>query len=254
MSYTVAEFLRGVYPLTWNYWFTAVMWSDWYISAINQALDYIYAYKWQKKNWMIRTEALWAWVTQWSFNATTNYPIVDVMNFWCWDKLECITTQQKNHKECCGWTNPQCNMACDVSCEPCEVKWVVKDMILVWPWSVTLPWQFKVSWWADWFWGMFGNYVSWQLPRSMCLECVECPQLYLTYNAWFNPVRCASDKIPLPQPYITALQFLVVWFTISRFITHRSQDDLMYIQMADRFLDGFNQLQANVPTFIRNKI
>lgn len=252
MHTTVAMMMREVYPLVWSFWLTAVMGKEWLIDAINDWLNYIYSYKWQKKNWMIRTAAVWAGDQNWEFEAATKYPIVDVLRFYCSDKLECITTHQKQHTECCKGQNPRCMWECDCSCNPCKVNREIKDMVLVWPWSTISPWQYKISWWEIGFGWMFGNYVQGVLPHNMCCSCGDCPQLYMTYHAWFNRVTCASDIIPLPAPYMTALKFLIVGFTIARFLTHRAGDDLMYIQMADRFLDGYNQLQVNVPTFIRN--
>lgn len=257
MAVTVAEFLRSVYPLSGNYWFTAVMGEEWYISAINNALHYIYAFKSHRRNRQIRTEAVWATSSPWYFAWTTNYPIVDVMNFWCGKKLECIKTVQKKHSECCPG-NPikcqECMQACDCSCEKlCSPSVVFDKMIVVWPWSTLDHWQYKISWWEIWMGGMFGNYVEWRLPSWYCCDCEQCDQLYFSYVWWFNPITCPMDKLPIPEPYLPALTFLVTAFTISRYITFRANDDTMYLQMADRYLDFLDGLQVNIPTFIRNK-
>lgn len=255
MAITVTEFLREVYPLSGNYWFTAVMWEEGYLGAINNALTYIYAYKSHRRNWQIRTEAVW-WSSNWSgkFAGSTHYPIVEVMNFWCGNELECIKEIKLKHSECCPG-EPINKWECyDCSREQlCGATTTFDNMVQVGPGSVVDYWQYKISGGKSGMGGMFGNYVEGKLPHSYCCGCENCPQLYFTYVGWFNRVTCPSDVLPIPEAYIPALTFLVTAFTISRYISFRANDDTFYLQLADRQLDFLDGLQVNIPTFIRNK-
>ena len=78
---TVSQFLRDVFPLVKQQWFTAQYWEEWFIWAINAGLTYIYCYKAHRRNWQIRTEAIWA-DEQWRLYWTTARPIIDIDNFY----------------------------------------------------------------------------------------------------------------------------------------------------------------------------
>ena len=248
--YTVADFLEWVYPMLWTSWFNISVWQTGYLRLINSALNYIYTYKGTPRNWMIRTSSVWS-DEPGSFYASTKYPITMPMTFFCWKQLECIKLIDRANTECCQGDKVLCDHWCDCSDQKCPAEKKV-DMIQVGPWSILQPWQFKISWGTNGMWGNFWNYIEGKVPNNMCCGCDWCPQLYFTYVAHFNRITCATDIIPLPDPYIPALEFLVVWFIISRMITHRSGDDLNYIQLADRLLDNLVNLQVNVPTFINN--
>ena len=47
------------------------------------------------------------------------------------------------------------------------------------------------------------------MPKGSCCQCQQCEQVYITYNARFNNVKCPSDEIPLPDAYLPALCFAV---------------------------------------------
>jgi hypothetical protein len=71
---------------------------------------------------------------------TTAYPIIDVNNFWCGKKLECIKLKEKEREKCCGNNTIKCTKClecCPVSC-CCSVERVL-DMIQVSPGAVLFP-------------------------------------------------------------------------------------------------------------------
>ena len=99
---------------------------------------------------------------------------------------------------------------------------------------------------------MFGNYVEAKMPKDVCCWCQQCEQVYITYTSRFNPVKCPTDEIPLPDAYIAALVFAVASFAVMWYLSFRASDDASYLAICDRILDWLDWLQVNIPTKIRD--
>ena len=250
---TVSQFLRDVFPLVKQQWFTAQYWEEWFIWAINAWLTYIYCYKSHMRNRQIRTEAIRA-DEQWRLYWTTARPIIDINNFWCGKKLECIKEKEKEREACC-WNKStycaKCSKCCGMEWCCCSVEKAL-DMMQVSPGTVLTPWTYKISWWEQWMWWMFGNYVEAKMPKDVCCWCQTCEQVYITYTSRFNPVKCPTDEIPLPDAYLAALVFAVAAFTVMGYLSFRASDDASYLSICDRILDWLDWLQVNIPTKIRD--
>lgn len=250
---TVSRFLRDLFPLVKQQWFTASFGEEWFIGAINAALSYIYCYKSHRRNWQIRTEAM-RFDEKWYLYGTTAYPIIDVNNFWCGRKLECIKEKEKEREKCCGnntYKCTTCSKCCPVWCW-CRVEKVL-DMISVSPGAILFDGNYKISWWEQNMGWMFGNYVEAKMPKWSCCWCQQCEQVYITYVARFNPVKCPNDKIPLPDAYLPALLFATAAFTVMSYLSFRASDDSSYLALCDRILDGLDWLQVNIPTKIKDE-
>lgn len=251
---TVSEFLRDLFPLVKQQWFTAAYGEEWFIWAINAGLNYIYCYKSHRRDWQIRTEAMW-FDADWRMYWTTSRPIVNVNNFWCGKKLECIKTKEKEREQCCGNNTikcSKCNSCCTLPWCCCSVEKVL-DMIQVSPWALLFDWTYKISGWEQSMWWMFWNYVEAKMPKWVCCWCQQCEQVYITYVSWFNNVKCPTDEIPLPDSYLPALVFAVAAFTVMWYLSFRASDDASYLSICDRILDGLDWLQVNIPTKIRDE-
>lgn len=251
---TVSEFLRDLYPFVKQQWFTAQFWEEWFIWAINAGLSYIYCYKSHRRDWQIRTEAIRA-DENWRLYWTTARPIIDVNNFWCGKKLECILEKEKERENCCGNKSTycsKCRKCCEIEWCCCSVEKTL-DMIKVSPWAVLNDWDYKISGWDHWMWWMFWNYVEAKMPKDICCWCQTCEQVYITYTSRFNPVKCPTDEIPLPDAYLPALVFAVASFTVMWYLTFRASDDASYLALCDRILDWLDWLQVNIPTKIRDR-
>ena len=254
----VYEFIKEIYPLSWDYGFTAVMWNEWYFWAINDWLNYIYMSWGTPKNWQIKTEAMYS-DNNWKLFWVTNFPVTLVNNFWCWDSMECIKSVDFANRTCCAWDNSYCE-TCATMCDCTERicwRWLVANtipnMIPVSPWASLVPSTYKISWWANWLGWSFWNYIEAKLPQSHCTWCASCQTVYITYVWWFKRLKNIDDTIPLPDAYITALKFLVMSFIVSRYITFRANDDSWYLELARDMLDSLNKLQVNIPSFIKAK-
>lgn len=251
---TVSEFLRDLFPLVKQQWFTASYWEEWFIWAINAGLSYIYCYKSHRRNWQIRTEPLRA-DEHWRLYGITSRPIVDVNNFWCGKKLECIKQREKERETCCANKTVKCSKC--ASC--CQLDWCrlcstekVLDMIQVSPGWILTSWTYKISWSENNMWWMFWNYVEARAPKDTCCSCTTCEQIYFTYVSRFNNVKCPQDEIPLPDAYLPALMFACAAFTVMWYLSFRASDDASYLAMCDRILDWLDWLQVNIPTMIRD--
>lgn len=250
---TVSRFLRDLFPLVKQQGFTASYWEEWFIGAINAWLSYIYCYKSHRRNWQIRTEAMW-FDEHNGLYGTTAYPIIDVNNFRCGRKLECIKEKEKEREKCCGnntYKCTKCKQCCNTGC-CCKVEKVL-DMIQVSPGGILFDWTYKISWGEQNMGWMFWNYVEAKMPKGSCCQCQQCEQVYITYNARFNNVKCPSDEIPLPDAYLPALCFAVASFTVMSYLSFRASDDASYLAFCDRILDGLDWLQVNIPTKIKDE-
>ena len=245
MRKTVAQLYRMLHAKISEKWYSAALWENGFIDVVNEWLHYIYSYKWHLKNWQMRSIALVSDWNQWWFKWVSEFPIVQVSNFFVWNK-EDITSELKS-----AFTNSSWFL--DVSWIDLNVIKIYdpKEMTQIWPASLLRPWTYKISWWEESFGWTFGNKIRWITPRQECCDCSDTSQIYCTYVAWFNELTRSNQQIPLPHPYIYPLLNYCVWVIISKFIAYRSNDDSFFLQLCNNQLDYLNLFQYNYPGYIK---
>lgn len=239
-----------VWPFVSQQWLSLAIWEYGLLWAINMWLSLIYAKDWSYRSWAVRTE--WTLAVPdndcCEIKFKTQFPIARVTGIYLWPR-EIITS---THDICpCDCGKKNCSCWCEVTCWVDTMKSIKNKMVQPWG-KLSEFWDYKISWW--WYgWWVYWNIVSLYVCNNanVCQCWFDKSSIYITYQARANQITCYTDKIPLPDAFMSILWMYVISLTKTVSWNWKATEDTYWYQLADQLLMNIQKFENNAPSEMR---